>query len=105
VSVSEHLNFRQMDEWANQSAPRGKGRGVGDAPTPEEYVRSALLRVADNVAKHVVQRTGLHDPDDRCFVADLRESEAELLSALRDAEARGAGGDARAGGGARAGAA
>jgi hypothetical protein len=54
--------------------------------TPEEAVRAALLRVAENVAKHVIGRSGWH-PGDECFEVDLRAAEAELLAAVRGAVA------------------
>jgi hypothetical protein len=62
-------------------------------PTPEEIVariRTALLRVADNVARHEIQRGGW-EPDDECFQIDLKASETELaglyqkVTAERDA--------------------
>lgn len=54
-------------------------------PTPEEVVRAALLRVAENVAKHMVGRSGWHTGD-ACFEVDLRAAESELLAAVRQAE-------------------
>jgi hypothetical protein len=49
-------------------------------------IRSALLRVAGNVAKHCIQR-GRWAPDDGCFQVDLRAAEAELLALLAPAPA------------------
>lgn len=49
----------------------------------QEIIRSALLRVADNVAKHVIQRSGWTESD-VCFQADLRESEQELTDIVSD---------------------
>lgn len=51
-------------------------------------VQSALLRVAENVAKHTIQRDGWH-PGDECFLVDLTASEAELCAALDAARAAG----------------
>lgn len=54
---------------------------------PEEraaVIRRVLLRVAENVAKHTVQRSGW-SADDECFNVDLRESERELQDAIREA--------------------
>lgn len=50
-----------------------------------EVVRSAILRVAENVVKHTVTRSGFQ-PNDACFLVDLRESERELIAALEQAK-------------------
>lgn len=51
-----------------------------------EYLRAAvhkgLLHVADNVAKHLIQRAGWHE-DDECFQVDLRQAEADILAAIQ----------------------
>lgn len=47
-------------------------------------VQSALLRVAKNVAKHVIQRSGWRE-DDECFQVDLREAEEEIMKVCREA--------------------
>lgn len=41
-------------------------------------VREALLRVANNVAKHIIQRDGW-TADDQCFQIDLRHAEDEIV--------------------------
>ncbi len=45
-----------------------------------EVVEAALLKVADNVAKHLINRSGWHQSD-KCFQIDLREAEESILTA------------------------
>lgn len=52
----------------------------------EEIVREALLQVARNVAKHLIQRSGWHEGDE-CFQLDLREAEESLLGLTHATEA------------------
>lgn len=59
-----------------------------DDRTPEESsvnlhaaIRSALLRVARNVAKHTIQRAGF-TPEDECFQVDLTAAEQEIGSVV-----------------------
>ncbi len=47
----------------------------------QHVVEGALIRVADNVAKHTVSRTGW-DADDKCFQVDLRQSVAEIMDVV-----------------------
>lgn len=49
-------------------------RAFGDA------VERSLTRVADSVARHVIQGDGL-PPDDVCFNIDLRDSQKEIINA------------------------
>lgn len=44
-------------------------------------IHRALLLVAENVAKHIIQRDGFHQ-DDPCFRVDLREAEQGLADSL-----------------------
>ncbi len=59
-------------------------------PTPDERpeattvrIRRALMRVATNVAKHEIQRSGWSS-DDECFLIDLRDSESEIEQLIDD---------------------
>ncbi len=52
-------------------------------PVPDDEIERALLRVADNVAKHEIQRGGW-TADDKCFVVDLRESQREIDKVMAD---------------------
>lgn len=44
-------------------------------------IESALLRIADSIAKHLIQRDDW-TADDPCFVVDLRAAQAEILAAV-----------------------
>lgn len=57
------------------------------ALTAEQRIEAALLRVAENVAKHTIQRTAGWEPGDPCFRVDLREAQAEIMAVVREAEA------------------
>jgi hypothetical protein len=46
-----------------------------------QAIQSALLRVAENVAKHIIQRDGW-DKSDKCFNIDLRAAEDEIMDAI-----------------------
>lgn len=51
---------------------------------PDRYgrvVEAALMRVANNVAKHIIQRDGWTE-DDTCFQIDLRQAQAEILAVI-----------------------
>ena len=57
--------------------------------TPSERdaaIESALMQVADNVAKHFTGRGGW-TADDACFRVDLREAKAALLMVVEQAVA------------------
>lgn len=57
-----------------------------DLEAVKKAIRESLLQVADNVAKHIIQRVGfsIHD---RCFEFDLREAEERLLGIVLAADA------------------
>lgn len=56
------------------------------SPQLAQAVREALLQVAHNVAKHIIQRDGWTE-DDECFQVDLCEAEEKLRQML-EAEIR-----------------
>lgn len=46
-----------------------------------QAVENALMKVAHNVQKHEIGRSGWQ-PNDECFILDLREAEEEILNTL-----------------------
>jgi ribosomal protein S18 acetylase RimI-like enzyme len=52
-----------------------------DTMTLQDAVHKALLIVAENVAKHIIQRDGWHS-EDQCFQVDLREAEQLILDMI-----------------------
>lgn len=59
---------------------------MSSKPTTEELrdaVEAPLLRVAENVAKHCLQRAGWRK-DDECFVIDLRRSQDAIVAVVQD---------------------
>jgi len=47
----------------------------------QQEIEAALLKIADNIYKHVVQRSGWNK-DDECFRLDLREAQESLTKVL-----------------------
>lgn len=54
---------------------------TADNPAAQAAIEKALLRIADNIAKHFINRDGW-SKDDSCFQMDLRQSQAELTQLL-----------------------